>query len=95
MGNREICHGLRYLSSSPQGTNALLASAFKCSVFCSQIALFVISACGFGFPLEWSAPDVTADGKMSSREVITQVSINILLRFAIPSWVYHISRSEK
>ncbi|KZS91644.1 cytochrome P450 [Sistotremastrum niveocremeum HHB9708] len=68
---------------------------FDMSPHLRKIALFVISACGFGFPLNWSEPAITPEGKMSPREVITQVSINILLRHAIPPWLYHVSPSEK
>lgn len=76
-----------------QWTNSLYANRHLNS--CSQLALFIIAAVGFGLPLEWDEPRYNSRGDMSAEEIITQVSTNILPRYALPWWVYYVFPTKK
>lgn len=52
-----------------------------------QVALLVISKCGFGFSFNWSEPVRTADGRMSLQEAFRVVSETVLITSFIPKWV--------
>ena len=52
-----------------------------------QVALLVISKCGFGFSFNWSEPVRTADGRMSLQEAFRVISETILITSFVPKWV--------
>ncbi len=52
-----------------------------------QVALLVISKCGFGFTFNWSEPVRTADGRMSLQEAFRVISETILITSFVPKWV--------
>ncbi|KZS91953.1 cytochrome P450 [Sistotremastrum niveocremeum HHB9708] len=64
------------------------------NTYTRKIALFVISACGFGMPLDWSEPAQNERGEWSNREIITQVSLNIITKFIAPAWAYKLIPSK-
>ncbi|KAI0262510.1 cytochrome P450 [Gloeopeniophorella convolvens] len=53
-----------------------------------RVALFVISACGFGLPFRWEEPPVNEDGSMGFQEAMRIWVDTVLLRVIAPKWVY-------
>ncbi|KAI0339034.1 cytochrome P450 [Trametopsis cervina] len=60
-----------------------------------KFALTIICRCGFGIPMPWSEEgssydDEDAEGAMGLPEALERVSESLLLRLALPAWVYRL-----
>jgi len=55
-----------------------------------KLALFIISACGFGMPLQWDEPPVDENGDLSLQEALHIISLHTLTRIATPRFLYHV-----
>lgn len=53
-----------------------------------QVALFLISICGFGIPMHWDEPVRDEDGHLSLREIVLTVSTTMMQRQVIPKSLY-------
>ena len=53
-----------------------------------QVALFLISICGFGVPMHWDEPVRDENGHLSLREIVFTVSGSIMQRAVFPKFAY-------
>ncbi|KAI0261580.1 cytochrome P450 [Gloeopeniophorella convolvens] len=53
-----------------------------------RLALFVISACGFGVSSQWDCASTNEDGTMSMHEAMRIWVDSVFIRVIAPSWVY-------
>ncbi|KAJ7662974.1 cytochrome P450, partial [Mycena rosella] len=56
----------------------------------SKVAFLIISACGFGFPSPWAAPETSGDGEMPVQEALRLVAESHLLMLTAPKWLLHL-----
>jgi len=54
------------------------------------VAFLIISACGFGFPSPWAAPEISGDGEMPVQEALRLVAESHLLMLTAPKWLLHL-----
>ena len=54
----------------------------------TQLAIFIIAACGFGLPFSWNEPPTGADGSMSLQEALNVSSKYNLTRTSAPEWFW-------
>ena len=57
-------------------------------VIFTQLAIFIIAACGFGLPFSWNEPPSGADGSMSLQEALNVSSKYNLTRTSAPEWFW-------
>ncbi|KZS91952.1 cytochrome P450 [Sistotremastrum niveocremeum HHB9708] len=91
----ETARTYHQMMSRPEWKSKAVVSVDNFNVYTRKLALFIIAAVGFGLPLEWDEPRYNSRGDMSAEEVITQVSTNILPRYAVPWWVYYVFPTKK
>ncbi|KAG6828824.1 hypothetical protein H0H92_006649 [Tricholoma furcatifolium] len=53
----------------------------------TKMALLIIAKCGFGFPVDWSAPPTDPDGTMSIQEALRVVADSYIISLMAPDWV--------
>ncbi|TDL22841.1 cytochrome P450 [Rickenella mellea] len=53
-----------------------------------KVALFVISACGFGIPLSWNEPPLGEQRDMSIQESLRIISDSNLIKTILPKWLF-------
>ncbi|KAG6909423.1 hypothetical protein DXG01_000576 [Tephrocybe rancida] len=58
--------------------------------FTTKTALLVIAKCGFGLPVEWSAPPVGPDGKITVQEAVRVLADSYIVSLIMPSWVQYL-----
>ncbi|KAJ7578342.1 cytochrome P450 [Mycena floridula] len=54
----------------------------------SKLALIVISRCGFGHPIAWTAD--SSSGTMSFKDALETVSGSSIARLVVPRWMYYL-----
>ncbi|KAI0049196.1 cytochrome P450 [Auriscalpium vulgare] len=59
-----------------------------------KLALFVISACGFGVPFAWDEPPMNEDGTMGVQKALKVYTDNSLLMVITPEWAFKLPISK-
>lgn len=53
-----------------------------------QVALLVISTCGFGLPFNWEEPPVTSDGSMTVQQALHVTNERAIAITNLPRWTH-------